>query len=518
MNSLHQREDRRSRGNDLLRAVIDTTVDAMIIVDRSGIVRIFNPAACALFGYSSDEVVGRNVSLLMPPGDREHHGEYMHRYATTGQRRIIGLDREVRGQRKDGTIFPMTLAVGEIRGREDFAFVGIIRDITMQKRSYAALAEARSRAELASASKTQFLSRMSHELRTPMNAVLGFAQLLRMAKPGEVPETSYADYLDSIVDASRHLVSLIDDILEFARVEGGALRFQCRAVNLAQVTAEAVRMTSAMAERLGISVVNRMENGKDDLMVQADPVRLRQCIVNLLTNAIKYNRAAGHVFIDALDVRSADGFQRLAVRDTGVGIPEAQVPELFRPFGRLHPELEHVEGAGIGLAVTKQLMEAMGGLVSACSTAGRGSTFFLDVPLASRSETRAPTENAVAVPRKVVLYVEDNPKNVHLMESLLQQVPGAELKVAYSAELGLEIARAIPVRVIILDIGLPGMDGFQALQQLRALRDTADVPVIGLSARASNADIERAAELGFYRYLTKPVNVPELMDTLRAVL
>jgi PAS domain S-box-containing protein len=514
----NQSEDRRLPANDLLRAVIDTAVDAMIIIGRAGLVRIFNPAACAMFGYAADEVVGRDVAMLMPPGDREHHGEYMRRYRETGKRRIIGLDREVMGQRKDGTVFPMTLAVGEIRGSSAFAFVGVIRDITEQKRSYAALAEATSRAELASAAKSQFLSRMSHELRTPMNAVLGFAQLLEMSKPSEIAEERYFEYLDAITGASKHLVSLIDDILDFARVEVGALKFDCRPVSLAEITGQAVKMTLTMARRLGVTVVNRIADGHRDLKVEVDPVRLSQCVVNLLTNAIKYNRADGRVIIEAREDRRAEGFLRLAVEDTGVGISEAQVHELFRPFARLHPELEHVEGAGIGLAITRQLIEAMGGAVSVESAPGRGSTFCLDIPLADRSPINQRKEAAALMPGKVVLYVEDNPKSVHLMESLLRDVADAELKVAYSAELGLEIARSIPVDVIILDISLPGMDGFEALRQLRAGRGTANVPVIGLSARSGHEDIERASDLGFYRYLTKPVNVPELMDALRAVL
>ena len=513
-----QFEDRRSGGNDLLRAVIDTAVDGMIIIDRQGIVRVFNPAAAVLFGWAAEEVVGRNVAMLMPPGDRERHDDYIGHYHETGQRRIIGLDREVRGQRKDGTTFPMNLAVGEIKNGKEFAYVGIIRDVTEQKRGYAALAEATSRAELASAAKTQFLARMSHELRTPMNAVLGFAQLLRMSKPSEISEAHYAEYLDAIVGASQHLVALIDDVLEFSRVGTGELKFQCRPLNLAEVTAAAVKMAQPMAQRLGITIVNRVEDGDGDLVVLSDPLRLRQCIVNLVTNAIKYNRAEGRVFLDPRDDRRSEGYVRLAVEDTGVGIPEQQVPELFRPFARLHPEMEHVDGAGIGLAITKQLIEAMGGAVSAKSSAGHGSSFFLDIPLAAGSDQRAATNGTTYAPRKVVLYVEDNPKNVHLMESLLRQVPGVELKVAYSAELGLEMAGSIPLRAIILDITLPGMDGFEALQQLRAQHNTANVPVIGLSARASNVDIERATELGFYRYLTKPVNVPELLDTLRSVL
>jgi PAS domain S-box-containing protein len=510
--------DRRSNGNALLRAVIDTMVDGMIIIDRQGIVQIYNPAAAAIFGYGADEVVGRNVSMLMPPGDREHHGEYMHRYRETGQRHIIGLGREVRGQRKDGTTFPMNLAVGEIRGRDEFAFVGIIRDITAQKWSYAALAEATSRAELASAAKSQFLSRMSHELRTPMNAVLGFAQLLQMTRPSKISEALYDDYLGSIVSAAHHLVALIDDILEFSRLESGALKIQCRPLSLFDVASTAIRMTETMAGRLGVSVINRLADDKAAPSVQADPLRLRQCIVNLLTNAIKYNRADGKVVLESPAAPSPD-LVRLCVADTGVGIPASQLHDLFRPFARLHPELEHIEGAGIGLAFTKQMIEAMGGSISAESEAGLGSRFFLDIPVASHAADASKYEpRAVEDQRQVVLYVEDNPKSVHLMESVFQQLPNVELKVAYSAELGLEMARSIPVRAIILDITLPGMDGFEALRQLRVGQATADVPVIGLSARASNDDIERAAELGFFRYLTKPVNVPELMDTLRTVL
>jgi CheY-like chemotaxis protein len=389
--------------------------------------------------------------------------------------------------------------------------------------------EARARAETANAAKSEFLSRMSHELRTPMNAILGFAQLLRMSDVRTMAPERVMDYLDSIIGPAEHLTSLIDDILDFSRIEVGGLKVTHEHVNLAEAVHAAVVMAQPMASRLRVSIFNRSVDGSGAPVVLGDPVRLRQCIVNLLTNAIKYNRTGGRVLID-LTARSPDGATaRLTVEDTGIGIPEDQLGELFKPFTRLHTGLDHIEGAGIGLAVTRQLIEAMGGAVTAESDVGRGSRFHLDIPIAQGAADKKPPQNTATLAnwhapvsddgkRQIVLYVEDNPANVHLMESLFRSIPGVELRIAYSAELGLEMAAAMPIRAIILDINLPGISGFEALERLRAQSDTADVPVIGLSARATSADIERAAMLGFYRYLTKPVNISELMETLRSVL
>ena len=519
-------EKRRSRE---LAAVIETAVDGIVTIDRTGIIKVFNSAAERLFGYMAEEVIGQNVRMLMPEPYHDQHDAYLKSYRDTGHKQIIGIGREVKGRRKDQSIFPMELAVGEVVDGKEMAFVGIIRDVTAQKEAFDALAEARAKAEAANHAKTQFLSRMSHELRTPMNAILGFAQLLRMSDEKAMPHPQFVDYVDSIIGPAEHLTSLIDDVLDFARIEVGGVKVARENVNLADAVAAAVVMVQPMAVRLEISIFNRCVDRTSTPVVLGDPVRLRQCIVNLLTNAIKYNQPRGRVLIDFARVGAEGQFARLTVEDTGVGIPHERLGELFEPFTRLHPGLDHVEGAGIGLAVTRQLIDAMGGKVTAESDLGRGSRFNLDIPLAGMHAEEHPVPERPSLANwhgsmsddgkpTIVLYVEDNPANVHLMESLFRSIPGVDLRIAYSAELGLEMATTIPVRVIILDINLPGISGFDAVEQLRAHRETAQVPVIGLSARATTSDVQRASELGFYRYLTKPVNVPELMDTLRAAL
>jgi PAS domain S-box-containing protein len=512
-----------------LAAVIETAVDGIIIIDRQGLIKVFNPAAVRLFGYAAEDVIGQNVRVLMPEPYHGEHDAYLKSYHDTGRRQIIGIGREVKGQRKDGSIFPMELAVGEVMEGEELAFVGIIRDVTAQKDAFDALTEARARAESANAAKTEFLSRMSHELRTPMNAILGFAQLLRMSDVKTMASDQVVDYLNSIIGPAEHLTNLIDDILDLSRIEVGGLKVAREDVDLAEAVTAAVVMAQPMASRLGVSIFNQSVDRARAPIVLGDPGRLRQCIVNLLTNAIKYNRPGGRVLIDLTARSPDDAMVRLTVEDTGVGIAEDQLGALFRPFTRLHPGLDHIEGAGIGLAVTRQLIEAMGGTVTAESEVGRGSRFYLDIPRTEGTAERRAPPKAISLANwhapvsddgksQIVLYVEDNPANVHLMESLFRSIPGIELRIAYSAELGLEMAAAMPIRAIILDINLPGINGFEALERLRARSDTADVPVIGLSARATSADIEHAAKLGFYRYLTKPVNISELMETLRSVL
>ncbi len=506
-------QDRRTNEGDVLRAVIDTVVDGLIITDRDGNIRIFNPAAERLFGYSAQEVIGRNVALLMPADGAR----------ASDLKSIMGVGREVPGRRKDGTLFPLNVAVGETHRGGELAYVGIVRDISHEKETYSALNEARTRAELANDAKTEFLSRMSHELRTPMNAIIGFAQLLQMRPQGALPAAQYADYLQSILGPAKHLATLIDDILDIARIESGRFNFALQGVELGAAVSESMAIVAPMAERRGITV--NLELGPTP-PVLADRTRLTQCVVNLLTNAVKYNLPGGSV---SVKTAVTDQWRvRLTVEDTGIGIPEDQLGALFQPFKRLHPERQEIEGVGIGLALVKQLVEAMHGTISVERRRGGGTRFHLDLTEAevvdrTDDPVRRRVRRAAWPPRelqapKVALYVEDNPDNVHLMKTVFDGLPATELKVAYSAESGLAIADAEPINLIILDINLPGMDGFETMHRLKQRRSTAEVPVIGLSARATEQDRNRASALGFYRYFTKPMNLPEFIETIRDVL
>ncbi len=522
-------EGHLSTKSDLLTAVIDTVVDGLVVIDRHGLIRAFNPACERMFAYRAAEVMGRNVSMLMPPPYREEYDGYLRRQHETDQKRMIGVGREIQGRRKDGTMFPMDFAIGEVQHGDELGFVGIIRDITEQKEAYQALAEARAKAEAASRAKSEFLSRMSHELRTPMNSILGFAQLLRMFEPDRLSAEKRNEYVDCILGSANHLQALIEDVLDLSRIEVGRLKLSLEPVSLIEAVERSVAMTRPMAKRCGIAIFNRCTVADTPPIVAADAMRLRQCIVNLLTNAIKYNRPEGRVFVDyAITDR---GTAQLIVEDTGIGVAEERLGELFVPFSRLHDRTDEIEGSGIGLTIAKQLIEAMHGTIAVESRLNVGSRFVIEVPLDREARQPAPGDhphepaspiglrtNGTSGRTRTVLYVEDNTSNVQLMEALFSSIPATELKIASTAEAGLEIAQSSAIDAIILDINLPGMNGFEAISQLKDNAKTAAVPVIGLSARSTDGDLDRASRLGFYRYLTKPVDVPQLLQTLHSVL
>jgi PAS domain S-box-containing protein len=363
-------EERRFGSNTVLRAVIDTTVDGMIIVDRTGTMKVFNHAAEKLFGYSAEEVVGRNVSILMPPDAQLRPG-------------VPEGNFHESGRRKDGTVFPIDLAVGEVTGGGDLAYVGIIRDLTDKERNSAALTAAKARAELASDAKSEFLARMSHELRTPMNAIMGFTQLLQMTPKEAISVAQHADYLASILGPAEHLAAMIDDILDVVQIMSGRTSVSLKTVALPEIIEQAVADTMALSERSGISLLIEPGTTADPPRVWADPLRLRQCLVNLLSNAIKYSRPGDAVRIT---ISSWQDSVRVTVADSGIGIPPDQLGDLFEPFKRLHQEHEEIEGIGIGLALVKQLIEAMHGLVSAENVVIGGARFHIDLCKASTAD------------------------------------------------------------------------------------------------------------------------------------
>jgi CheY-like chemotaxis protein/anti-sigma regulatory factor (Ser/Thr protein kinase) len=363
---------------------------------------------------------------------------------------------------------------------------------------------------------------MSHELRTPLNAVLGFAQLLQRDRK-EPLSARHADRVAQILRGGEHLLRLIDDILDLSHIEAGRVSISTEPVGVPEVLAEVASSVEALAARQGIRV--EVEPLPPQLpMVYVDRTRFAQILMNFASNAIKYNRPAGSVtFIVSL---LGDDRLRVTVVDTGMGIPGEKQDKLFQPFQRAGQETGPIEGTGIGLVITKRLAELMKGEVGFHSVSGEGSRFWVDIPV-HNSTAAARTPPSVREPmgsqgrgegRRLVLYVEDNPANVAFMKDLVLSFDGIDLISAPTAELGVELSLARAPDAIVMDINLPGMSGLDALRILKESPATRAIPVIALTAAASDRDKLRGTQAGFFRYLTKPVKVDEFVAALDRAL
>jgi len=379
----------------------------------------------------------------------------------------------------------------------------------------ARLALARTEADEANRAKSGFLSRMSHELRTPLNAILGFGQLMQSS--AATPLTpQQATCVEHILSAGDHLLQLINDILDLAKIEAGKIQLSLENVYLETVVQECLTMTGAMAAKHRIQVLVG-QGPEPDMAVTADHMRLRQVVLNLISNAIKYNRTGGTVTLSC--GRAPDGRLRLTVADTGHGIPEAQRDMLFRPFTRLDAEYKDIEGTGIGLTITKQLVEMMGGTIDYVTAEGKGTTFWVDLPGSASAEHPAPsTETAADKGMGTILYIEDNPANIQLLKMIVSQIGPFTLLTAHTAELGLELAEAHAPQLIFMDLNLPGMDGFEVLQRLKANPATHDIPVVALTADATKRSIQRGEAAGFQQYLNKPIDVERVTEVIRTIM
>ncbi len=358
-----------------LRAIMDTVLEGIVVTDERGVICAFNPAAERIFGMTAAQAIGSELAILMGPEDAAAHRNALERYAHDGHSQVIGRSREVVGRRPDGTAFPLEIAVAELETDVGRLFIGALRDISARKAIERQLIAARDDAEQANRAKTEFLSSMSHELRTPLNAILGFAQLLEM-DAGRAGSPKQAEYVQFILRAGRHLLALIEDVLDLAKIEAGRIELAVEPVALADVIEEAMGIVGPTADSAAVDLVD--EAGAGAPVVRGDRRRICQALVNLLSNAVKYNRPGGRATV-AVDV-SDPARPRLLVSDTGRGIPEDRLGELFEPFNRLNAERSAIEGTGIGLAITKRMIEAMGGEVGVSSTEGVGSTFWIVLP------------------------------------------------------------------------------------------------------------------------------------------
>jgi len=399
---------------------------------------------------------------------------------------------------------------------------GAARDVTEQVHHQEQLQKAKEKADIASKAKSEFISSMSHELRTPLNGILGFAQLLAM-NPKKALDEQQASYVDQILSASNHLLTLINEILDLSKVEAGKINLDMEIMSPAEAISENIDLLEAAAQDYDVTIATDFDAVPQDIKIFADITRFNQVVMNLCFNAIKYNRPKGRVDI-SLNVEKKR-WLRINIKDTGKGLSEEQIDQLFTPFNRLGAENTDTEGTGVGLSISQKLIHLMGGRIGVISNPDMGSTFWFELEIARHG---ADEENEIAPPPLTnrsmqlapcrVLYVEDNPENMMLVNEIFDKFEDAELLQATTAEEGLKIAEREKLDLILMDLNLPGMDGFAALKALRANEVTKDIPVFALSANVHPDTIKRGIEEGFRNFLTKPVNIVTLINTVNSAL
>jgi PAS domain S-box-containing protein len=516
-------EEALRRSEEHFRAVTENASDLVTILEPDGVMRYQSPAVERLFGFTPAELEGRSAFELIHPDDAAVVVEALtYVVVNPGETRAVAF----RWRHKDGS-WRYVESVGTTLSRTA-ADEGVIvnsRDVTERKRAEVALEQARAEAErareaaeTANQAKSEFLSRMSHELRTPMNSILGFAQLLERRSPTPDQQRS----VDQILRAGRHLLNLINEVLDIARIESDRQTLSLEPVRVDAALTEAVNLIRPLAGQNACMVSDPAP--APGLWAQADRQRLAQVLLNLLSNGVKYNRPGGSVRVTW---EEREGRVRIGVHDTGRGIAPERMAELFVPFARLGAEETGVEGTGLGLALSHRLAEAMGGSLTAESQPGRGSTFWLELPAADDPSSRLPqpapapreprAENTSG-PAATLLYVEDNLANLTLVESLLSSRPEITLLSAMQGRMGLDLAWEHAPDLILLDLHLPDMAGGEVLRRLRADRRTRDTPVVVISADATPGQVERLRAAGAHEYMTKPLDLDRFMETVDRTL
>ena len=482
-----------------------------------------------LFGYEKDvpETNYDNFLAAVHPEDKDTVISAINNCVNKGDK----YDLEHRVVWPDGSVHWMHESGDVIRSEtgEALHMLGVVRNIDDRKNSELALIIAREEAEKANLAKSEFLSSMSHELRTPMNAIMGFSQLLQVDTKDPLNEYQL-DNVNEVIKASSHLLELINEVLDLAKIEAGRIDLSFESVVLSEIIADSLPLITSLANQRGIEItltwnyekINLRQLMQHSLMVRADRTRFKQVLINLLSNAVKYNSENGDIIIACNKIDN--NRMRISISDTGEGLTQEQQEKLFMPFNRMSSEKKYIEGTGIGLVITKNIVELMGGSIGVDSKPGEGSTFWVELSaeslfpektrLSMKSDSVEQQVNVRQDQEYTVLYIEDNPANMRLVVELLSLRPNIKVLSAHEPKLGMDMVAEYQPDLILLDINLPGMSGIEVLKQLRQRETSRDTPIIAISANAMTRDIEKGMDAGFDDYITKPIDVTALLHAV----
>ena len=493
-----------------LKAIVETAVDGILTIDERGTIEWLNPAAMAIFGYEAaeQELIGKNVRMLMPEPDHGRHDSYLANYLRTRERKIIGIGREVVGLRKDGTTFPMDLAVSEVRLGQRRLFTGIVRDITLRKRGEQEVVAAKEAAEAASKAKDHFLAVVSHELRTPLMAVS--AALDHLEQRQDIPEEVHQDV--AMIQRNVQMEArLIGDLLDLTRVARGKIELHFELVDVHAILRNVLLTCQSGVDSKRIALTVALGAARHHAW--ADPGRTEQVFLNLMQNAVKFTPEGKS--IEARSANMSDGRLQITISDTGIGIEPEFLPRLFHAFERGEKMVSRrIGGTGLGLSIAKALVEMQHGTIRAASEgAGRGSQFVVELPTVSAVESPAPPEEKTGAPAGKgcrILLVEDHEDTRRILARLLKGV-GCEVSAAGSVKEALAMADCQRFDLLVSDIGLPDGNGAEVMSYVKQRHRTRG---IALSGFGQQEDISRSHAAGFEMHLTKPVDFKSLQATI----